>query len=78
MLEYGYVPLWVLVNALSLGTIGIFYSYLKQKDQNDIGRQFLTIYRNACAHDERLYNCFAHTLLMSAQLGGKPISLSML
>nr|WP_300808089.1 Abi family protein [uncultured Acetatifactor sp.] len=56
MLEYGYVPLWVLVNALSLGTIGIFYSYLKQKDQNDIGRQFLTIYRNACAHDERLYN----------------------
>ncbi len=69
MLEYGYVPLWVLVNALSLGTIGIFYSYLKQKDQNDIGRHFLlkpeemnsflqvlTIYRNACAHDERLYN----------------------
>ena len=41
MLEYGYVPLWVLVNALSLGTIGIFYSYLKQKDQNDIGRHFL-------------------------------------
>lgn len=69
MLEYGYVPLWVLVNTLSLGTISIFYSYLKQKDQNDIGRQFLlkpeemnsflqvlTIYRNACAHDERLYS----------------------
>lgn len=69
MLEYGYVPLWVLVNTLSLGTISIFYSYLKQKDQNDIGRQFLlkpeemnsflqvlTIYRNACAHDERLFN----------------------
>lgn len=69
MLEYGYVPLWVLVNTLSLGTIGIFYSYLKQKDQNDIGRHFLlkpeemnsflqvlTIYRNACAHDERLYS----------------------
>lgn len=69
MLEYGYVPLWVLVNALSLGTISVFYSYLKQKDQNDIGRQFLlkpeemssflqvlTIYRNACAHNERLYS----------------------
>lgn len=69
MLEYGYVPLWVLVNTLSLGTISIFYSYLKQKDQNDIGKQFLlkpeemnsflqvlTIYRNACAHDERLYS----------------------
>lgn len=69
MLQYGYVPLWVLVNTLSLGTISTFYSYLSQKDQNDIGRHFLlkpeelnsflqvlTIYRNACAHDERLYN----------------------
>lgn len=69
MLEYGYVPLWVLVNTLTLGTISIFYSYLTQKDQNDIGRcfqlkpeemssflQVLTIYRNACAHDERFYN----------------------
>jgi abortive infection bacteriophage resistance protein len=63
------VPLWVLVNSLSLGTISYFYSYLVQKDQNDIGRKFglrpeemtkilfiLTIYRNACAHDERFYN----------------------
>lgn len=69
MLEYGYIPLWVLVNMLTLGTISIFYSYLTQKDQNDIGRHFklkpdemnsflqvLTIFRNACAHDERLYN----------------------
>lgn len=69
MLEYGYVPLWVLVNTLTLGTISTFYSYLSQKDQNDIGRHFLlkpeemnsflqvlTIYRNVCAHDERLYN----------------------
>lgn len=69
MLEYGYVPLWVLVNTLSLGTISTFYSYLSQKDQNDIGKYFLlkpaemcsflqvlTIYRNACAHNERLFN----------------------
>ncbi|MBB5174538.1 Abi family protein [Texcoconibacillus texcoconensis] len=69
ILTYGYVPLWVLVNTLTLGTISTFYSYLKQKDQNDIGRIFglkpdemtkilfvLTIYRNACAHDERFYN----------------------
>ena len=60
MLEYGYVPLWVLVNALTLGSISKFYSYLSQKDQNDIGRHFmlkpdemnsflqvLTIFRNA-------------------------------
>jgi len=69
MLTYGYVPLWVLVNSLTLGTISVFYSYLFQKDQNDVGRKFrlrpdemtkilfvLTIYRNACAHDERFYN----------------------
>jgi len=69
MLTYGYVPLWVLVNSLTLGTISVFYSYLIDKDQNDIGRKFilrpdemtkilfvLTIYRNACAHDERFYN----------------------
>lgn len=69
MLNHGYIPLWVLVNTLSIGTISKFYSYLKQKDQNDIGKKFslkpnemnsflqiLTIYRNACAHDERLYN----------------------
>lgn len=69
MLQYGYVPLWVLINTLSLGTVSTFYSYLKQKDQNDIGKFFkikpdelskilfvLTIFRNACAHDERLFN----------------------
>lgn len=69
MLTYGYIPLWVLVNSLTLGTISVFYSYLTQKDQNDVGRKFnlrpdemtkilfiLTIYRNACAHDERFYN----------------------
>lgn len=69
MLEYGHIPLWVLVNTLTLETVSIFYSYMKQKDQNDIGRKFqlkpnemnsflrvLTIYRNACAHDERFYS----------------------
>jgi len=69
VLTYGYVPLWVLVNTLSLGTVSTFYSYLIQKDQNDIGRRFnlkpeqlskflfiLAIFRNACAHDERLFN----------------------
>lgn len=69
MLKYGYVPLWVLVNTLTMGTISIFYTHMKETDQNDIGRKFklfpdemksilsvLTVYRNACAHDERLYN----------------------
>lgn len=68
MLHHGYVPLWVLVNTLTFGTVSIFYSRLKAKDQNDVGRYFnlkpkelenilkiLGIFRNACAHDERLY-----------------------
>ncbi|WP_152804306.1 Abi family protein [Alkalibaculum sporogenes] len=63
------MPFWVLVNTLTLGTISKFYSYMVVKDQNDVGRKFklkpnelssilfvLSIYRNACAHDERLYN----------------------
>ena len=54
---------------MTIGTISVFYSHLKQQDQNNIGRffslkpdelktilQVLTLYRNACAHDERLYN----------------------
>lgn len=69
MLEYGYVPLWVLVNTLTLGTVSVFYANLKQKEQNEIGRffglkpdemkcmlQILSLFRNACAHDERLYS----------------------
>ena len=82
ILQYGYIPLWVLINSLSLGTVSIFYSYLKQKDQNDIGRvlkikpdemnnllSVLTIYRNACAHDERLY------CLKAIKKNGKPNSI---
>lgn len=69
MLEYGYVPLWVLVNTLTLGTISTFYSYMIDVDKNNVAREFnlkpnemssilfiLSIYRNACAHDERFYN----------------------
>ena len=69
IITYGYVPPWVLVNISTLGTISMFYSFLKQRDQNDIGKQFkimphemkiylknLSIARNCCAHDERFYN----------------------
>lgn len=79
MLTYGYVPLWVLVNTLTLGTISTFYSYMVQKDQNQVGKKFgikpdeltsvlfiLSIYRNACAHDERLYS------LKSVNRNGRP------
>lgn len=69
MIEYGYVPLWVLVNILPLGTISKFYSLMKQSDKQSISKKFnltdaelvnilknLTYCRNKCAHGERLYN----------------------
>jgi len=67
--SYGNIPLWVLVNIISLGTLSKFYSLLEQKDQNDIGKHFslkpqdmktylknLSLARNWCAHDERFFD----------------------
>lgn len=69
MQNYGYIPLWVLVNVLSFGTISRFFSLMKLKERQNVGKMFkipehelnsylkiLSIYRNLCAHDERLYN----------------------
>ena len=69
MLEYGYVPLWVLVNILPLGTISKFYSLMKQQDKQAVAKLYrindvelinilrnLTYCRNKCAHGEILYN----------------------
>lgn len=69
MLNYGYIPLWVLINSVTLGLISKFYSNMKDNDKNNVARKFglssnalvvflkvLTIFRNACAHDERFYN----------------------
>lgn len=69
MLNYGYIPLWVLINSVNLGSISKFYSNMKDSDKNNVAREFglrskelvgfirvLTIFRNACAHDERFYN----------------------
>ena len=68
--KYGYVPLWVLNNILTLGQISKFYSILKQPDRQKISKVFsitdnqlesilfyLSSIRNFCAHGNRLY-CF--------------------
>ena len=67
--EYGFVPFWVLANVLTLGNISKFYGVLKLKDRQVIAKEFglpenvfrnhlrvISMYRNICAHDERLYN----------------------
>lgn len=69
MSTYGYAPLWVLVNVLSLGEISHFYENMKPHDQNEVAKKFkinpyelskflqnLTLARNLCAHDERYYD----------------------
>ena len=69
MSVYGYIPLWVLVNILSLGEMSYFYANMKPHDQNEVARHFgvlpvdlakyiknLTLARNLCAHDERFYD----------------------
>ncbi len=66
--KYGYVPLWVLTNILSLGTISKFYSLMKQKERHNIAKTFkimdnelesvltyISAVRNFCAHGNRLY-----------------------
>lgn len=66
---YKYVPLWVLIRILSFGKISKLYSFMKQKEQNNVSRKFniksdnLKVYlinlgnvRNICAHDEKLYD----------------------
>ena len=67
--KYGYVPPFVLVKILSFGEISKLYSILKQEDRQYISKKFnlsdkilkqilrvITIVRNICAHNERLYS----------------------
>lgn len=68
--QHGNVPLWVLVNALSFGTLSKMYEFQKPQIQTDICHEFdginerqlgqclqvLTNFRNVCAHNERLFS----------------------
>ena len=72
------VPLWVLVNALTFGTLSKIYEYSKPQVQSAISREFqsinesqlrrilevLTDFRNVCAHNERLFShkCARHDI----------------
>lgn len=76
---YGYVPMWVLVNILTLGNISKFFELMKPTDKNDVARVFniqpqnllrylknLTIARNKCAHDERFYDLTLRAAISSS------------
>ena len=69
LVKYGFVPLWVLVNAVTFGTVSKFYGLMKQAEKIEVAKKFgvpyadldnyikiMSFYRNICAHDERLYD----------------------
>lgn len=67
---YQNVPLWVATKALTFGQLSKFYSFLNFSQQSAISMEYehlteknlerylscLTIFRNVCAHNERLFN----------------------
>lgn len=66
--DYGYIPMWVLVNAIPLNRLSSFFRYMNQSERIEVSqywgimekdlRQYialLAVFRNLCAHDERLY-----------------------
>lgn len=69
ILNYGFIPLWVVVNCITLGRLGQFYRLMSQPvrvavaqhweiEDEDLSQYIKTLsyYRNLCAHDERIYN----------------------
>lgn len=68
--KHGNVPLWVVVNALTLGSLSKFYMLLTPDIKVKIAQNFekvtdnqlqqylivITKFRNVCAHNERLYS----------------------
>lgn len=67
--EHGNIPLWVMMKALTMGTVSKMYSFLPQTIQHNISKEFEYVHegmlvqmldllarvRNVCAHNERLY-----------------------
>lgn len=75
-----HLPLWVLVNTLSMGDISKFYSNMIQSERSTVARNikwgvreheltsclfFLSTIRNRCAHDERLFSYLSYIDLCS-------------
>lgn len=78
--NYGFVPPFVLTKIMTLGQISRYYGLLKQEDRQAISKYFkisdkllkqilvnLTLVRNICAHNDRLYT-FHSKFLISYKL----------
>ena len=69
LLNYGYIPMWILVKVLSFGIVSELYTILKAEDQLVIADFYhvdtetlgiflslLSNFRNLCAHEDILYD----------------------
>lgn len=68
--QHGNIPLWVMMKALTLGTVSKMYSFLPQSIQHNVSKEFEYVHegmlvqmldllarvRNVCAHNERLFD----------------------
>lgn len=68
--QHGNIPLWVMMKALTLGTVSKLYSFLPQSIQHNVSKEFEYVHegmlvqmldllarvRNVCAHNERLFD----------------------
>ena len=74
--EYGFVPPFVLTKILTFGELSRLYTMLKQSDRQMISKEFkisdkllkqimknLTMIRNICAHNDRLFSFHSKFLL---------------
>ena len=65
----GILPLWVIINLLTLGNVSKFFKYMNQSEQNSVARRFnikpnilnnylknITLARNVCAHSDRFFS----------------------
>ena len=83
--NHGNVPLWVLVNATTFGQISKMYSFLAPSEKSAVSRQFsfanekkleqflkvLVLFRNVCAHGERLLTHTTHSVIPDTNLHRK-------
>lgn len=83
--KYHNVPLWVAVNAMTMGQISAFYQYMTNDLQVKVSKsypnytekqlhQFISVlakYRNVCAHGERLYNFRTTDMIPDTKLHAK-------
>lgn len=82
--KYNYIPLWVLVRIITLGNISKFYKLMKIEEKKEVAKiaklhyndiniylKMLTLIRNACAHDEILFDIRLNTIISVENNAGK-------